>query len=257
MAASSLLWVDLRAKRLSPDLCSSLPRSYLAQRVTRSCEVLTRLDGASPWVVCFEYDFPRTDELQVVADTKRHRDSTPIVLLTSSRSKEVARWALQACVWEHLIKPLSVRSLCNCLMTIYRAMPAIVPVSIRNDSLRRGPESELSGDRLLQVVAYVAANYMEKISLATVSRMCGLSPFQFSRSFKKTKGVTFRDFVVDFRIERAAHSLRTPGMSVTEAAFEAGFNDLSYFARMFRRRYGVAPGQYREAVEPRQLSLFG
>lgn len=258
MAALSLLWVDLRAKQSSPDLCSSLPRAYVAQRITRPCDVLPRMDMTRPWAVCFEYDFPRTHELQVLADAKRHQDTTPIILLTSSHSDQIAHWALRACVWEHLIKPLSVRSICNCLMTAYRAANVMMPVvasPIRNES-SRVLEGELADDRLFQVISYVAANYMEKISLVTVARMCGLSSFQFSRNFKKTKGVTFRDFVIDFRIERAAQSLRASRTSVTEIAFEVGFNDLSYFARMFRRRFGVAPCQYRKAAEPHQLSLF-
>lgn len=258
MAALSLLWVDLRANRSSPDLCSSLPRTYVAQRITRPCDVLPRMDVAQPWAVCFEYDFPHAHELQVLADAKRRQDATPIILLTSSHSYEIAHWALKACVWEHLVKPLSVRRMCNCLMTAYRIANA--PISVPDGPVRNEPsrlsEGELSDDRLFHVTAYVAANYMEKISLVTVARMCGLSSFQFSRTFKKTKGVAFRDFVIDFRIERAAQDLRTSRTSVTEIAFSVGFNDLSYFARMFRRRFGVAPCQYREAAETRQLSLF-
>jgi len=44
--------------------------------------------------------------------------------------------------------------------------------------------------------------------------------------------------------------------SVTEAAFVVGFNDLSYFARMFRRQLGVSPSHYRSESEPSQLLLF-
>ena len=47
----------------------------------------------------------------------------------------------------------------------------------------------------------------------------------------------FRDFVVRVRIQRAAELMRQPNVSVTEAAFGVGFNDLSYFARMFRRQW--------------------
>jgi YesN/AraC family two-component response regulator len=260
MASRSLLWVDLRAKRSAPDLCSSLPKPYGAQRITCASEIPPRIESVLPWAVCFEYDCPDARGLQVLAETKRHHSSTPIVMLTAEHSQSLAEWALRTCVWDYLIKPVSLRNLCHCLMTIYRGTPAGTPSNpgaarqLTGD-VQPGLDRELSGKWLL-VLSYVEANYVEKISLATVAGLCGLSPFQFSRAFKKAKGVTFRDFVLDFRIERAAQSLKNPGAPVTDVAFGVGFNDLSYFARMFRWRFGVSPSHYRETHETRQLLLF-
>lgn len=145
-------------------------------------------------------------------------------------------------------------------MNIHRGAPAGGSHNLRprelEGSVPAGLDRELPNDRLQLVLSYVEANYVEKISLATVARLCGLSPFQFSRAFKKIRGITFRDFVLEFRIERAARGLRSPDASVTDVAFGAGFNDLSYFARMFRRRFGVSPSHFREVTEPCQLLLF-
>ncbi len=90
------------------------------------------------------------------------------------------------------------------------------------------------------------------------AKLCDLSRFQFSRNFKKEQGLTFRDFVVRVRVERAAELMRqSPHLSVTEAAFVVGFNDVSHFSRMFRRQLGVLPSQFRRTeTEPIQLPLF-
>jgi AraC-like DNA-binding protein len=63
---------------------------------------------------------------------------------------------------------------------------------------------------------------------------------------------------VQTRIQHAAELMRqSNAISVTEAAFVVGFNDLSHFSRMFRRQLGVTPSHYRRAeVEPSQLPLF-
>jgi AraC-like DNA-binding protein len=102
----------------------------------------------------------------------------------------------------------------------------------------------------------VEKNYAEKLRMPEAARLCELSPFQFSRNFKKENGFTFRDFVVRVRIQRAAELIRQSKVSVTEAAFGVGFNDLSYFARMFRRQIGVCPSHYRTKHDPEQMLLF-
>ncbi|MGH9495668.1 MAG: helix-turn-helix domain-containing protein [Candidatus Sulfotelmatobacter sp.] len=109
---------------------------------------------------------------------------------------------------------------------------------------------------LAPAVTYVEHNYAAKLRMGTAARLCDLSPFQFSRSFKKENGFTFRDFVVRVRIQRAAELMRRSKVSVTDAAFGVGFNDLSYFARMFRRQLGVSPSHYRSNGGPEQLLLF-
>jgi AraC-like DNA-binding protein len=94
------------------------------------------------------------------------------------------------------------------------------------------------------------------VRMGTAAKLCDLSPFQFSRHIKKDNGFTFRDFVVRVRIQRAAELMRQSKISVTDAAFGVGFNDLSYFARMFRRQLGVSPSHYRSNFAPEQLLLF-
>ena len=112
------------------------------------------------------------------------------------------------------------------------------------------------GTTLTPAVSYVATNYSEKLCQATAAKLCNLSPFQFSRNFKKEHGLTFRNFVVRMRIERAAELMARSKVSVTYAAFMVGFNDLSYFARMFRKQLGVTPSSYRLANERGQMPSF-
>ena len=155
------------------------------------------------------------------------------------------------------MKPVSVRHLCSCLTSIDKAVPPAerAVTSTGGTSIHVLGES-FAGGTLAPAVSYVAENYSEKLRLATAARLCDLSPFQFSRNFKKEHGFTFRDFVVRVRIHHAAELMKYSSVSVTEAAFVVGFNDLSYFARMFRRQHGVSPSHYRSESEPSQLLLF-
>ena len=72
-----------------------------------------------------------------------------------------------------------------------------------------------------------------------------MGTFQFSRAFKREHGLTFREFLVRYRIDKARESLKNPRIRVLDSAFVAGFKDPSYFARLFKRYVGVPPSQYR------------
>jgi AraC-like DNA-binding protein len=272
VAAGSVLWADLRTGPGQSDLCASLPRSYGARRVTTMAEIFRAIQSWLPWAVCFEYDRPETSRLEALTETRRRFRTLPVLVVAEEHSEELAAWALGWCVWDYLVKPLSMRRLCDSLTSIGKAAPPAVAVAAVEPgprpafgfagSLRSGvtgsfPTHNFSARSALSpAVSYVEQNYSGKLRMGTAARLCDLSPFQFSRNFKKENGFTFRDFVVRVRIQRAADLMRRSKTTVTEAAFGVGFNDLSYFARMFRRQLGVSPSHYRSKYVPEQLTLF-
>ncbi len=240
MSARTILWVDLRSTRSDPDLCSSLPRDYSATRLRDTGRVLQTVQHSQPWAVCFEYDVPDARGLAALLEVKTRHSSLPIIMLTEKRGSTLETLAFRHCVSEYLVKPTSVSRLCDSLRNLGGAAAS------DDDRTALGP-----------AISYVTSNYSEKLQLSTAARLCDMSRFQFSRNFKKERGLTFRDFVVQTRIHRAAELMRESALSVTEAAFVVGFNDLSYFSRVFRRRLGVSPSQYRRSEsEPSQLPLF-
>ena len=106
---------------------------------------------------------------------------------------------------------------------------------------------------VLNAPQFVRDHFHEKFPARDISAFCGLSRFQFSRTFHAVFGITFREYLLRFRIIAACDRLREGKMPVTEIAFAVGFHDGSYFARMFRRYTGVLPSQYARvhAVQPK------
>ncbi|MBM4216993.1 MAG: helix-turn-helix transcriptional regulator [Gammaproteobacteria bacterium] len=100
---------------------------------------------------------------------------------------------------------------------------------------------------VLRAVDFVRDHYREKCAANLVATHCGLSRFQFSRCFHAVYGITFREYLLRYRIIAACHRLQESKVPVTEIAFSVGFRDGSYFARMFRRYTGVLPSQYARA----------
>jgi AraC-like DNA-binding protein len=94
--------------------------------------------------------------------------------------------------------------------------------------------------------AFIAAQLGEMLSLEQVARAAGMSPFYFCKVFKAATGLTFTDYVARARVEHTKQRLLNPQVRVSEAAFEAGFQSLSQFNRVFRRVEGQSPSDFRE-----------
>jgi two-component system response regulator YesN len=95
---------------------------------------------------------------------------------------------------------------------------------------------------------YIVKNYHKNISLEEVAQTVHLSPFYFSRLFKQEKGYNFVDFLTKVRIEKAKKMLQNPDFTAVRIAAEVGYQDASYFSRVFRQTMGMTPNQYRNEI---------
>lgn len=111
----------------------------------------------------------------------------------------------------------------------------------QKDSLQL--RSDYKVERIKAAIGYIEAHISGSISLAQLSKACSMSPTYFCSFFKEVTGKTPGDYITTFRME-AASKMLLAGKSVTETAFECGFNDVSYFISVFRKKTGLSPKQY-------------
>ncbi len=100
--------------------------------------------------------------------------------------------------------------------------------------------------RILKVKNYINTNYMDEVRLATLSNMAGMSPSAFSRFFKLHTGRNLSDYIIDIRLGYASRMLVDTSLSISEISFDCGFNNLSNFNRIFKRKKGCSPSEFRE-----------
>ena len=102
----------------------------------------------------------------------------------------------------------------------------------------------LPWSRFRRVAEHVQANLAGELRLAELSAAVHMSPYYFARLFKKSTGVSPRQFVIRRRIEAATILLADPQAPIGEVARAAGFRSQSHFTTTFRRVTGVTPGNY-------------
>jgi AraC-like DNA-binding protein len=105
---------------------------------------------------------------------------------------------------------------------------------------------ESDSRRVLKVKNYIAKNYMDEIRLATLADIAGMSPSAFSRFFKLHTGRNLSEYIIDMRLGYASRMLVDTSKSISEICFNSGFNNLSNFNRIFKKKKKCSPSEFRE-----------
>ena len=100
--------------------------------------------------------------------------------------------------------------------------------------------------RVQKVKGYIDSHYREEIRLSTVADIAGMSDSSFSRFFKLHTGRNLSDYIIDLRLGHACRLLVDSSDSIAEIGYHCGFNNLSNFNRIFRKRKGCSPSEFRE-----------
>jgi AraC family transcriptional regulator, regulatory protein of adaptative response / methylphosphotriester-DNA alkyltransferase methyltransferase len=111
---------------------------------------------------------------------------------------------------------------------------------------RRAATQKLRTALFREASAIVRAELARPITLTEVSRRVASSPRQVRRAFAEIGGTTFRAFLAEVRMRRAAELLTATDMSVGEVARQVGYREPSRFTKAFKRTYGLTPSRFRE-----------
>jgi AraC-like DNA-binding protein len=103
--------------------------------------------------------------------------------------------------------------------------------------------------RILKVKNYIDEHYKDDLSLEQLADIVGMTPTAFSRYFKQRTAKNISEYIVDIRLGHAARLLVDTSDSVSEICWATGFNTLSNFNRLFRKRKGCSPTEFREKYQ--------
>ena len=125
-------------------------------------------------------------------------------------------------------------------LSISRNMRTLSDLSFTNEKLN------YNSRRIEKVFEYMNDNYNKQVTLAEVSRIANMPEASFSRFIKKRTGKTFIDSLNEIRLGHASRMLIDTTNTIAEIAYKCGFNNISNFNRIFKRKKFCIPKEFRE-----------
>ena len=101
--------------------------------------------------------------------------------------------------------------------------------------------------RLKNVFSFIQNHFDEHITNLQLSKIASMSPAYLCRFFKKATGMTLSDYILRCRIEKAKELLILDDLSVSQIAFQVGFESLNYFDRVFKKLVYSTPQEFRQS----------
>ena len=259
MMNASFLWIDLQHFKVPSGLFEALPKTYKSYKITNPSYIFAHIEEENPQFLCFEFDRPHRQDLEILQKTKQRYPELPILMIIDSHTEALAVWAFRCGVRDYLVKPCgqdylnaSIRAIlrvCYQRHQDFRREPLFFPCYLSDDIFNCNGQKMYKSFKTGPALAFLETYYTKEVRLSTVSELCGLSCSLFSRTFKKEHRINFSEYVIKMRIQKACELLRKPSIQIKSVAFSVGFNDLSYFTRIFKRYLGATPSKYQRATD--------
>ncbi len=111
----------------------------------------------------------------------------------------------------------------------------------------RSKQEEVDAARIRGMLDYIHGNFADDLTMDDISRSVNASSSVCLRCFRQMLGTTPIQYLKNYRLEKAAHLLKTTRLPIKDVALDCGFNDMSYFTKAFREKTGTTPKEYRSS----------
>ncbi|MDQ7948929.1 MAG: AraC family transcriptional regulator [Pedobacter sp.] len=132
------------------------------------------------------------------------------------------------------------------LMSILHDLSTSRNMRTLSDSTFSNAEFSYNSRRVEKVMEYINVNFDKQVSLAEVSRIANMTEVSFSRFFKSRTGISFIDSLIEIRLGHASRKLIDTTEAISEVAYNCGFNNISNFNRIFKKKKGCTPKEFRD-----------
>lgn len=202
-----------------------------------------------PDIIIMDIKMPKMDGIELCKRIKNNEKTShiPIIMLTGYLSEEYKITGLSQGADVYLTKPFSIDVLEAYMNNLLDARKKLREKYAREMVLgpSKVPVTNIEENFLRHLTEIVEKHISDtKFNADILSKEINMSKMQLYRKLRSLTEQTVHEFIRDIRLKRAVQLLEQKRMTITEVAYEVGFNDLTYFARCFRKKYEKSPSEY-------------
>lgn len=224
---------------------------YEAENGQEALEIFERFH---PDIVLLDINMPKIDGLSVAKKIKFLSPETKIAIITGYSYFDYAQSAIKIGVDDYILKPVSKQEVSEILSKLVHSLnkhkkEEELERVLEEISQRKTAEDSSKNDYRNSIQEIMEECYSDsQFSLAVLAERLDLSSGYLSVMFKKLFGISFQDYLLQKRMEKAKLLLLTTELKNYEIAEKIGFEDVNYFGMKFKKSCNLSPRQYKETV---------
>ncbi|MEJ2196192.1 MAG: response regulator [Ignavibacteriaceae bacterium] len=233
-------------------------RNYMRESLESSYKIIEAENGEegiqqslehSPDMIISDVMMPKMDGFQFCTEIKKDERTShiPVILLTAKASGESKIEGLETGADDYLTKPFDTRELLVRIKNLIEQRKRLQKKFQKEFTVSPGEITVTSIDeRLVQkAIAVVEKNISDpNFDTVMMAKETGISRTLLNTKLKALTGLPTGEFIRTLRLKRAAQLLQKGYGNVTQVAYDVGFQNLSYFAKAFRKQFGQSPSHY-------------
>lgn len=212
-----------------------------------------------PDIVIMDIEMPIVNGIEASRRIRKLLPKCEIIFLTAFASFTYARQAITLGAAEYLLKPVEEDEL---VAVMNRTLEQLNSDELTGETAYDQEEQAKKlhadkevqkvqgiGERSLMVVHevknYIDVHYMDEISVESLADQFQISVSHFNRIFKQSFDVNCKEYITSVRVDKAKEYLSGSALSVSEVGGMVGYPDANYFTKVFRKKTGMTPKEYR------------
>jgi len=210
-----------------------------------------------PGIILLDIRMPYMDGVEALKAMRERGFESRVIMLSGYGDFEYTKQAIKYRAFDYLLKPVKREELKKALTDALACPePPVHPVLLAGEagsSANLGPNNpdgaeSNSRKKVISIAKrFILNNYNKDINLDMIANHVSMNFAYFSVLFKKIEGMSLTDFIASVRVNKAKEYLLQPrNYKIYEIAEMTGFHDVKYFSKVFKRKVGVTPAEYRE-----------
>lgn len=250
----------LERKALLKIMQTEMPHIEVVGEAANGRNAIQLADELLPDLMLMDIKMPGINGVEAVKAIKEKHHDIKFIMISAFDTFEYAKEVMQQGVKEYILKPGRNDDIIDAISRVQQEIEAerklvrehqqlkeqlSKAIKLQKGELNRIESIHDSQNPLHATKKFIDEQYMKGITLEDAADHANLSPYHFSKIFKENYGVTFIDYLTDIRIEHAKREILQTNKSLKEICFSCGYKDPNYFSRVFKKKTGFSPTDFR------------